>query len=382
MADLVSQVAVSNGSGAQKRVARTEKLKRREKFSKMPPVFLPKVLHRDKGRNAGCRELDYERDILGELDWESFRFAAADSFPLGSDNKRTLAQVDVKEVGGEQKVVQTLFQEDVDEIPEEGLDLAFLVRQLLDVIPNPWQGMRIFDEALAALRERGATEKQLYAMRFDLLKAMKLALKKQVHAAAETLFKEKLKDGRLSFHLVSSDDPELNWKLARELEITVSDEDREFRRKSGDPVERSLFDKVFQRDLNGLEKETAWYLDEKETVHWWHRIAVNQSHYSIQGWQRDRVYPDFLACIHGVEEGRFRFSVLETKGEHLKGNDDTGYKERLFELLTEHTNAAIRAGEMKLGVDTGQMTFQMLMQDSWKQQMEEKVFACQMSGRL
>lgn len=381
MADLVSQVTVSGGGGAQKRGTRTEKLKRREKFSKLPPIFLPKVLHRDEGRNAGYRELDYERDILGALDWEGFQFAGAETFPLDSDNKRTLAQVDVKEIGGKQKVVQTLFQENVDDIPEEGLDLAFLVRQLLDVIPNPWQGMRIFEKALATLRERGASEKQLYATRFDLLKAMKLALKRQVHEAAETLFTDKLEDGRLSFQLVSSDDPDLNWKLAQELEIIVSDEDREFRRKSGDPVERSLFDKVFQRDLNGLEKDTAWYLDEKETVHWWHRIAVSQSHYSIQGWQRDRVYPDFLACIHGVEDGRFRFSVLETKGEHLKGNDDTAYKQRLFELLTGHANDAIRAGEMKLGVDAGQMTFQMLMENSWKQQIDDKVFAAEPGDR-
>jgi type III restriction enzyme len=374
MADLVSQVTVSGGSGAQKRMTRKEMLKRREKFSKIPPIFLPKVLHRDDGSNAGHRELDYERDILGELDWEGFRFTDAETFPLDSDNKRTTTRIDYRDVGGRQELAHDLFQETVDDIPEEGLDLAFLVRQLLDVIPNPWQGMRIFEEALASLRERGATEKQLYALRFDLLKAMKIGLKKQVHAAAEMLFTEKLKDGRLSFQLMSSDDPELNWKLAQELEITVSDEDREFRRKNGDPVERSLFERVFKRDFNELEKDTAWYLDEKETVHWWHRIAVTQSQYSIQGWQRDRVYPDFLACIHGVENGRFRFSVLETKGEHLKGNDDTAYKQRLFDLLTQHANSAIRAGEMKLGVDVGQMTFQMLMQESWKQQMEEKVF--------
>jgi type III restriction enzyme len=310
------------------------------------------------------------------LDWEIFRYGDAESFSLADDaaNKRTLAKIDVKEVGGKQKVVDSLFHQNTDEIPEEGLDLAFLVRQLLDVIPNPWQGMRIFEEALAVLRKRGASEKQLYAMRFDLLKAMKHSLKKQVHAAAETLFTQKLKDGRLTFQLVSSDDPELNWKLAQELEINVSDDDREFRRKDGGPVERSLFDRVFQRDFNGLEKETAWYLDEKESVHWWHRIAVNQSHYSLQGWQRDRVYPDFLACIHGVEEGKFRFSILETKGDHLKGNDDTAYKQRFFDLLTTHANTAIRAGEMQLAVDSGQMSFQMLMQDSWKQQMGEKVF--------
>ncbi|WMV71955.1 hypothetical protein [Xenorhabdus griffiniae] len=40
--------------------------------------------------------------------------------------------------------------------------------------------------------------------------------------------------------------------------------------------------------------------------------------------------------------------MLETKGEHLKGNDDTEYKRRLFELLTEHVKTAVDAGEPTL----------------------------------
>jgi len=40
-----------------------------------------------------------------------------------------------------------------------------------------------------------------------------------------------------------------------------------------------------------------------------------------------------LACIHGTENGKFRFSVLEIKGEHLKGNDDSEYKRKI--QLTE-----------------------------------------------
>lgn len=134
-------------------------------------------------------------------------------------------------------------------------------------------------------------------------------------------------------------------------------------------MERNLFDKVFQRDFNSLEKETAWYLDGEKCVYWWHRIAVNQSHYHLQGWQRDRIYPDFLACIHGVDDGKFRFSVLETKGQHLKGNDDTDYKRRLFDILTDYASSAIRAGEMQLGVDSEQMSFKMLLENTWKQEL-------------
>ncbi len=62
------------------------------------------------------------------------------------------------------------------------------------------------------------------------------------------------------------------------------------------------------------------------------------------------------------------WGVLETKGEHLKGNDDTEYKRKMFELLTAHVDTAIRAGELDLGESAKQMSFTMLMEKSWQQE--------------
>ena len=204
--------------------------------------------------------------------------------------------------------------------------------------------------------------------RLELLKTMKLDLKQQVDVAAETLFRRKLEEGEISLRLVSSGDAKLNWDLAKTLEIDVADEDPQLRRKDGGDLEKSLYEKVYLRDFNDLEKETAWYLDTRQTVYWWHRIAVNQRSYSLQGWQRNKVYPDILACLHGMEEGKIRFTVLETKGEHLKGNDDTEYKRNLFALLTDHVDTAIRAGELDLGMASQQMSFTMLMEKTWQQE--------------
>lgn len=123
---------------------------------------------------------------------------------------------------------------------------------------------------------------------------------------------------------------------------------------------RCLIDEVF-----GTENFISTCLWQKD--YWWHRIAVGT--YGLQGWQRQRVYPDLLACVYGTENGRFRFSILETKGEHLKGNDDTEYKRLLFELLTRHADTAVCAGALELDADPGMqgITFILLMEDSWKQ---------------
>ena len=337
MADLASNVKVSGGNGSPTRITRREVIQRREAFAGLPTIFLPRVLHRDTRASEGYRPLDYERDILGELDWESFHFVKADSFGIDGEEKleRTIARIDIDKKKEESETILNLIHEKaLDSLPDEGLDRAFLVRQLLDIIPNAWQGMRILAETLETLRLRGVSEARLYANRLDLLKAMKIDLRQQVNRLAEALFRKKLESGDISLRLVASKNPELNWALAKTLEIEISEEDKILYRKDSSPLEKSLFDKVYQRDFNGLEKETAWYLDSRQCVYWWHRISVNLRSYSLQGWQRYKVYPDLLACIHGVQEGKYRFSVLETKGEHLKANDDTEYKRKLFELLT------------------------------------------------
>jgi type III restriction enzyme len=366
MGDLAASVKVI-GEGGKQRVTRRETLQRREAFARLPTIFLPRVLHRKDG-NAGYRLLDYDRDILGALNWESFRFLQAESVNVEAMEKlkRTIARVDLDKKTDDEGLFS---HEMVEALPDEGLDVPFLVRQLLDVIPNPWQGMRILDETLAILRSRGVSEQRLHVNRLDLLQVMKNDLKQQANQAAEALFRNKLASGEISLRLVSSGDAKLNWELARTLEIEVSDEDHLLRRKDGGELEKSLFEKIYQRDFNNLEKETAWYLDSSESVYWWHRIAVNQRSYNVQGWQRNKVYPDLLACLHGGNNGKYRFSVLETKGEHLKGNDDTEYKRKLFALLTEHVDTAIRAGELDLGEVTQQMTFTMLMENSWTQEL-------------
>ena len=371
MADLASHVKVLRADGETMHQMRRETIQRREAFSKLPTIFLPRVLYRDEGASEGYRMLDYDRDILGQLNWESFRFGGADSFTAEMEEKlkRTIVRIDIDQKMETDQPVMDFAYEAMEGLPEEGLDTAFLVRQLLDIIPNPWQGMRILGETLETLRRRDVTEERLYANRLDLLKTMKIDLRTQVNQAAEDLFRRKLENGDISLRLVASRNPRLNWALAETLEIEVSDEDRVLLRKDGGPLEKSLFEKVYHRDFNNLEKKTAWYLDSRQCVYWWHRLAVNQHEYSLQGWQRYKVYPDLLACIHGIEEGKYRFSVLETKGEHLKGNLDTEYKRKLFELLTVYVETAIRAGALDLTEETPPISFTMLMEDTWKQEL-------------
>ncbi len=370
MGDVANQVKASEANKTAAVVSK-ETLLRRERFRNLPKIFLPRVLHRDAGYKDGYRLFDYERDVLGDLDWESLSYLNAENFQLVDDKlQRTIARIDYKmskDNQGELDLADPIH-ENIDFDPSAGLDISFMVRQLTDVIPNPWQAMRVLTHTLDILRGNGVSEEALFTNSLELLKEMKRDIKQQVAQLSEQIFRSKLDNGDISLRLLASDNKKLNWELAQTLEVNVSEHEQVLRRKDGSELEKSLFERVYQNGLNNLERDTAWYLDKQESVYWWHRIAVNQREYSLQGWQKQKVYPDLLVCVEQPNSGSYRFSILETKGEHLKGNDDTEYKRRLFELLTEHVKTAVDAGELTLEAASGGMSFRMLMEDSWSQE--------------
>ena len=68
--------------------------------------------------------------------------------------ERTLVRVSVEDLA--EKSSGALPQaETTEEDAAPELDLPALVRLLLDVVPNPWQGARIVNETLAELRRPG-----------------------------------------------------------------------------------------------------------------------------------------------------------------------------------------------------------------------------------
>lgn len=370
MGDVANQVKASEANKPATVVSK-ETLLRRERFRSLPKIFLPRVLHRDAGYKDGYRLFDYERDVLGDLDWESLCYFNAENFQLVNDKlQRTIARIDYKMAKDNQGELDLAdpVHENIEFDPSAGLDISFMVRQLTDVIPNPWQAMRVLKQTLDILRGNGVSEEALFTNRLELLKEMKRDIKQQVAQLSEQIFRSKLDKGNISLRLLASDNEKLNWELAQTIDVSVSEHDQVLRRKDGSELEKSLFEKVYQNGLNNLERDTAWYLDKQESVYWWHRIAVNQREYSLQGWQKQKVYPDLLVCVEQPSSGNYRFSVLETKGEHLKGNDDTEYKRRLFELLTEHVKTAVDVGKLTLEAASGGMSFRMLMEDSWSQE--------------
>ena len=342
---------VQGGGGAEG--AKPISIKRRKGLRSVR-IFLPQVLHIDG--KGGQRLLDYDRDILSSVDWNGLR---ADKV-VNLDDQDVVREVKAAvDMHGDSKT----YEKKLD--VEETLRLEFFVRRLLDVIPNPWQAMRVVKAAIGEYRQGGADDKKLIANRLYLSEVIRQAVKKKIDDATKGIFQDKLKQRKIAFHLET--DMTLNFELERTLEVYVSENESPLHGRHAAPLQRSLFEPVFERDFNGLEKNFALHLDERNVIDWWHRVAERQG-YHLQGWRRQRMYPDFVACVNEDETGRKKLLVLETKGAHLQG-EDTEYKRQLMSILKNAYDNAYDSGVMR--IEEPKAEFRILVQDKWREELNE-----------
>ena len=326
-------------------------VKRRGTYSKLK-IFLPRVLHRT---GKGWRPIDYDRDILSAVNWDAIDAGGATSLDDEDTMREIIATVDVQ---GEGSVSGQASE------TGERLSLDYFVRRLTDVVPNPWQAARIAASFLRKHEQNGDRALKLLNNRVYLSEELRRRAKRAIDEGTEAVFRNKVQQDDIRFQLET--DERLNYELGRSFEAFVAKEERILQGEHASPIQRSLFEPLFESGFNALEKDFALYLEKTDALHWWHRVAARQDYY-LQGWQRQRVYPDFVACRK--EDGKLL--ILETKGIHLKGGEDTAYKKKLLATLEEAYSTALERGRMKAGEPSA--TFRMMFEDSWKGQVNELV---------
>ena len=344
------------GTGIE-RVQRT--IERKQEYREID-IFLPRVLHK-QGRS--WRELNYERDILSAIDYHQLGAVA----PINLGEEAQLQEIRATIHLQDEAVIDKKLQESAT----HNLEVAFFVRRLGDVLPNSWHAARIVKATLAAYRTEGIDEETLYTHRLYLSEYLKRRLHARVDKLAETVFKEKLEAQKIQFNLQA--DGALNYQLERTLVVSLAPEARQMTHPHGDPLQLNLFEQVFEAEFNKLETDFALYIDKQSAIQWWHRIAARQG-YFLQGWRRDRVYPDFIACVQRTETGPQKLCIFETKGQHLEGNSDTTYKQQLIKTLEESYQNATQHGTMEITAPNNKtMSFDMLFEDSWRETVNETI---------
>ncbi len=376
LADLVQEIRIpdpdGDGGGKGPRA-----VQRRDAFAKTE-IYLPWVLRVDQGE---IRPLDYEQDILFALDWSGLNpTALVAKIPENfASTERQMRRICLSDSGDERFVTEVR-----GETGERlAFDPAYAVRMVSDIVPNAWVAREIVGRLLDGLKARGFTEERLGELHGLVVEELRKWLSGERDRMAEARFRSEVAAGRIQFRLRTD---RHKWRMPADSLTYQPQGAEQLAGSDSGPLQRSLFSPIYKGDLNQQEREIAVYLDAEKSLRWWHRnVARNQ--YALQGWRRERIYPDFIfAVLPGdtYSTGE-RLVVLEMKGEHLQGNPDTEYKQAVLRLMTEtfqidHTQ---RVGEMELvSPDGPRVQCDLVLMSEWPTRLPEKFLASPGSGSL
>ena len=325
-------------------------IKRRDAFKK-ESIFLPLVLHK-KGKKDWV-ELDYQRHILPEVDWDAIDVSI--SAGRGESAVRQSASVDVGED-------LPIIYDERELFIDKTVRLLWFVRCLSDIVPNPWQSTRIVSLMVEKLQNSREGDDNIYDQRSHLSFLLRERVSKNVETQAEQVFRRKLQKGDIRFDLEAG---QPNFRMVESYEVPATNNNGLLSRKNGQPVQISLFEPIYAQHFDtDLERKFARYLDEQKALCWWYRVAVRQrGEYYLRGWKQERIWPDFVA-MGGEVDGKPHVLVFEIKGEHLRGNSDTCYKQQVLETLQDTFNEkAVAGGAMTVRKGLAKGTFQLVFNE-------------------
>ena len=342
-------------------------LKRRAGFEKLR-LFMPKVTWVEPGQSR--RELIYDSDVLSRLPWSEL-----DAARLAPDWKPGETPAGGGRVAVDLRVLDDSFapQREALEASTTPLDRARIVRALIDLAPNPWLVWAWVDAVLKRLLEQWDA-RAIGQSSATLIEQLRVDLERERDRLAQQVFEQLVADGRIEFRLRAD---RTDYELPRELKLELAGKPKKLTRADGmGDIEKSLLAPALHTpEVNEFEAVFAGYLDEQPALRWWHR-NVAKTQYGLQGWKRHKVYPDFVFGFH-MRGNDSRLVLLETKGAHLAGNNDTAYKQALLAQLTEsYCDERFKsAGELSLedGGQTG-LVCDLVFDTAWRSAMDARHF--------
>jgi type III restriction enzyme len=355
--------------------------KRRAAFAPLR-IYLPRVTwveSADALTSATTRrELSYDSDILSQVDWAGVqtdalaREWAPDAAGLAAGTGYTGQTGTQLQVGLDVLAHPQTVARQSTVLPDVALDRARLVRALLDIAPNAWW-VWIWVQAVCARLLQTYDERALAASSASLLERLRMDLEAERDRLAQAVFDAGVARGQIEFKLRAD---AYDFEIPAEFTLTLSSKPQPLARDDGRLVEKSLFEPVITALTDSaLERDVACYLDGQAALQWWHR-NVAKTQYGLQGWKRNKVYPDFVFARLG-DAGQAKLVVLETKGLHLAGANDTLYKQALLARLTQaFADASLaRVGALDLVGQTQAVQCDLVFEGDWRGTLNARQFA-------
>jgi len=328
----------------------------------------------------GWRLVRYEADILSRLPWDDIDLSPLDDLTL--DEGRQEDHHLRASLSGAERVLEPEVEsvahngqgaatEEADSgMVSEPVDYFFAASHLLDMVPNPWRGRDLARRAFEGLLERYPAE-QVAANHTFVLEELRRQVEMERDRLSRKVFAGLLASGEVRF-MVVADDLDFN-RLPSEIDVPKA---KQANREDGAPYQHNLFDITTEDDLNSFENKVATYLDGQARLFFWYRNRARKDYY-VQGWKPRRIYADFIVTLRSDEPGAdddfHRVFVVETKGVHLKGAEDTEYKRSVFDICGEHARKADWA-EFVPAMRTKVMRFEVVDEDEWQARLNGMLF--------
>lgn len=351
---------VSDGNG----VSSKQKLRTRQRphyEAAARDLVLPAFMIRDED---SWRLVHYEADILSRLPWEEIDVSPLSDLVL--DEKKA-GNVLLRMNLTEQVQVENLR----DSRDGNAVDFGTVASHLLDLVPNPWHGYDLARRTFESLLERNPVE-YVATNHVFVLEQLRQLIARERERLSRAVFHSLLDSETIRF-LVVAEDLAFN-RLPEELDIPRA---KRANREDGSPYQRSLFDVITEDDLNQLENKVASYLDQQARLFFWYRNRPRKD-YFVQGWRPHRIYADFIMTLQSSEleaEGTFReVFVVETKGIHLTGSDDTEYKRSVFDICNRYAQKADWA-RFAPRMRSRMMRFEVVDEDKWEAHLNSVLFS-------
>lgn len=326
----------------------------RDRFKKFEgKIYLPKFVIQE---GEYWRDINFEMDILKRVDWFSANLDYVYNLALDKkaleDNEFVLALADDKE-----QVIETRTA--IKSLATWRMDKVFMTRQIIDLVPNPWIAHEICRKVTDNLINKYDEKTVGYNLAFVIEEIRKQIIRER-DRLAESIFIKLIADKILWFFLIFDKG---GYRLPSR--IRIKNDTKRLVREDNSQLVKSLFEEVPEKGINSLEKSVAICLDEQQKMLWWYRNLSRQD-YFIQGWKRNKIYPDFIfaKATDSDPNDYENIFVIETKGLHLM-NEDTAYKSSVFDFCND-LGQQRDWRELNLEFDHRGIEFQVISESEWK----------------
>lgn len=329
LGDLVQNISRESGpTGSRKLKTKIKK----DILKKYPEsLYLPAWVVKNGQK---CRKFSYDIDIKPNIKWQSAEYGQwlkKEIFPLLSE------RINAYEILVDLDRHEKRFLED-EELAI--FEIGYLARRITDVVDNAFVA---FDLAHVLLREceKYKDQKRLLANSGFITQEIIKKISHDKISQEKAIFNSLIKNKKLI--LAVSEDENIGYLLPKENEIYP---------EGIETYRSNLFEKSDVLSMNTLERKIANLIDDKENVVWWVRnVATSKDWYSIRGWKKGKIRPDFIVAKKNKNNSLELVYVIESKGEHLIDNLDTIYKKSVFDKMNETEIELINLIRFKLNKD-------------------------------